>query len=406
MKKLARILFGFIILRGVACVVDTEKKKNFNGKCQLYVVENLCIVDSCEDTQLYCEDDEGDLFSVRGINSSDIHSMVNEGTLESGISVYYPNQNEKATFDGESLQMNFSNNFVFNNAETSRPGNFAFSQTTGDNKLLLVIIDALDEKVFYSSKQLSSDVFGSGDPNLKDEVNVNSIFRACSNDQLRIYPGVEAKMDAPGTVRVRINMNLDGSSDNAILNAARAAAEMKLGITLPGSYQNVYYVKRGCYPKECDYAALASVGGYWSIYQGRYAQYSSIHAHEHGHNLGLYHSGEGTKVNDDGIRIPDNYGDHSCTMGNPIYSDENSRMCFNPAKSWMLNWYPGAYDEINPDRQPAYYQRLIGAGEWTSCTQGVVSLKIEIGNEDEDFTLDLIVTGMLQIEIMWNLAMR
>jgi hypothetical protein len=33
------------------------------------------------------------------------------------------------------------------------------------------------------------------------------------------------------------------------------------------------------------------------------------------------------------------YTDHTCLMGNPLYSDDVGKMCFNPAKNWYLNWY-------------------------------------------------------------------
>ena len=33
------------------------------------------------------------------------------------------------------------------------------------------------------------------------------------------------------------------------------------------------------------------------------------------------------------------YTDHTCLMGNPLYSDDVGKMCFNPAKSWYVNWY-------------------------------------------------------------------
>jgi len=352
-------------------VVGTAK--NFKGKCKLYVVSYLCIEDDCEGTQIHCKDDDGNMFHLRGTTPSDIDYMVDEGTLESGISEFDPNQEEKVTFNGESLQMDVSTNFTLGDLEIRKSEIYVLSPTTGDNKMLLVIIDALDHKVDYSSEQLSSDVFGSTDPDLKDEVNVNSVFRACSNNELRIFPGVEDNMDATGTVRVSINMNLEGSDASTIMNAGRAAAATKLGINLPGSYQNIYYVKKQCYPISCSYAAYAYIGGIDSVYQGKYIRLSGVQAHEHGHNLGLSHSGEGTKA----------YEDHSCMMGNPLYSDETGKMCFNPAKSWMLNWYPGSYAEINPSSQPAYYERLVGAGEWKPGSDRMVSVKIEKeGRED------------------------
>ena len=47
--------------------------------------------------------------------------------------------------------------------------------------------------------------------------------------------------------------------------------------------------------------------------------------HAHGHNMGLAHSG-----GLDGA----SYTNHTCIMGNPLYSDNIRQMCFNPAKNW------------------------------------------------------------------------
>ena len=42
-----------------------------------------------------------------------------------------------------------------------------------------------------------------------------------------------------------------------------------------------------------------------------------------GHNFGMAHSG-----GLDG----QTYTDHTCMMGNPLYSDNTAKMCYNPAK--------------------------------------------------------------------------
>jgi len=360
--KLTKVLLVFSILRGVACLPVTE----FKGECRLNVVEYLCTEDDCEGTQLHCEDNEGHVFPFIGPNKDEIDYMVNDGTLESSISVFDPNQEENITFDGNSLRMNDSRNFTLDDLKLTKSGNFIRSPTTGDNKMLVVIIDAVDHKVDYSAEQLSSDVFGHDG----DKVNVNSIFRGCSSDALRIYAGVEDDMDAIGTVRVNIDMNLAGSSDWNIMNAAKDAAQKKLGISLPGDYQNVYYAKKGCYPSRCSYAAYAYIGSYNSMYQGRYITEAGVQAHEHGHNMGLSHSGEGN--------LP--YEDHSCLMGNPLYGDEKGPMCFNPSKSWMLGWYPGSLDTYNPSS--VMYKKFIGAGEWSSTSTETVVVKIEMGDKD------------------------
>jgi len=364
----------FSILSGAACVGATRTKSVFGGECKLTVVEYLCIEDDCEDTRLTCEDSQGKIYPVLGTNSEDITNMVNKKTLQSGISVLNPNQEDGITFDGENINIDVSNGVSLEKLDIKQ-GNYVMSPKTGDNKMLLVLIDALDYQVTYSAAQLSSDVFGTNDDHT-DNVNVRSVFKACSANALRIYPGVDDVMDAPGTIRVTINMNLDGNSDGNILNAAIAAAGAKLGITLPGSYQNVYFAKNGCYNNGvgpgCGYGAYAGIGSWYSMYPSRYITYSAIQAHEHGHNLGLYHSGEDVT-----------YDDHSCMMGNPLYYDEIGKMCFNPAKSWYLGWYPGSAELVfNKNTNSVMHEKLVGAGEWSDATQGNVVIKIEFGSKD------------------------
>eukprot|EP00588_Corethron_pennatum_P003167 CAMPEP_0194301250 /NCGR_PEP_ID=MMETSP0169-20130528/61690_1 /TAXON_ID=218684 /ORGANISM="Corethron pennatum, Strain L29A3" /LENGTH=536 /DNA_ID=CAMNT_0039051481 /DNA_START=349 /DNA_END=1959 /DNA_ORIENTATION=- len=300
--------------------------------------------------------------------------MVNRKTLQSGISVLNPNQEDGITFDGENINIDVSNGFSLEKLDIKQ-GYYVMSQKTGDNKMLLVLIDALDYQVTYSATQLSSDVFGTNDDHT-DNVNVRSVYKACSANALRIYPGVDDVMDAPGTIRVTINMNLDGNSDENILNAAIAAAGAKLGISLPGSYQNVYFAKNGCYNNGvgpgCPYGAYAGYGSWYSMYPSQYITYSAIQAHEHGHNLGLFHSGKDLT-----------YDDHSCMMGNPLYSDEIGKMCFNPAKSWYLGWYPGSAELVfNKNTNSVMHEKLVGAGEWSDAAQGNVVIKIEFGSND------------------------
>ena len=52
--------------------------------------------------------------------------------------------------------------------------------------------------------------------------------------------------------------------------------------------------------------------------------------HEIGHNFNLLHSG-----GLDGLE----YTDHTCVMGNPLYSDDVGSMCYNPAKNYQIGWY-------------------------------------------------------------------
>jgi len=70
-------------------------------------------------------------------------------------------------------------------------------------------------------------------------------------------------------------------------------------------------------------------------------------------------------------------------MGNPLYSDAIGKMCFNPAKSWFLEWYPGSGELVfDKDTDSVMHKKLVGAGEWTNSNQGQVVIKIENGKQD------------------------
>ena len=72
--------------------------------------------------------------------------------------------------------------------------------------------------------------------------------------------------------------------------------------------------------------------------------------HELGHNFGLAHSG-----GLDGKT----YTDHTGMMGNPLYSDDVGRMCYNAAKSWQIGWYDDRKIQLNPLDQPSDWSETI-----------------------------------------------
>jgi len=352
----------------------------FRGECRVTVVKYLCLEDieanDCKHTRLTCDDSEGVIHDVLGPSSEEIMEMVEAGIIQSTVSVFNPNDEETVSFDGQNVIIDMSNGFSLENLSITQGNYPTMSPKTGDNEMLLVLIDALDYDVTYTASQLSSDVFGTNDDHV-DEVNVSSQFRACSANALRIFPGKETSMTAPGTIRVDINMKLNNGGDTTILNAAISAANAKLGFNIQSRYQNVYFAKNGCYKDGqgpgCSYGAYAGINSWYSMYPSRYITYSGIQGHEHGHNLGLLHSGKNGAP----------YDDHSCMMGNPLYSDDVGKMCFNPAKSWFLEWYPGSGELVfDKNKDSVMRKKLVGAGEWTNPNQGQVVIKIEQGDKD------------------------
>ena len=63
---------------------------------------------------------------------------------------------------------------------------------------------------------------------------------------------------APGVTEVTIDITLENNSRDTIRNAVTVAVQNKLGLTLPGPYQQVMYSLEGCY-QDCGWAAYAYV---------------------------------------------------------------------------------------------------------------------------------------------------
>jgi len=151
--------------------------------------------------------------------------------------------------------------------------------TVGTKPVLVVkIIDVNGRQVSDSPAQISDDIFGTSG----DSINVVSQFFDCSMGKLTIIPGelpngvASSVMLAPGVITVNLNIPLDGSTDGDILNAAKTAVKNKLGLnSLPGPYQQIMFIKQGCYPTQCPYAAYAYYNRWDSVYWGNYHKYVS-----------------------------------------------------------------------------------------------------------------------------------
>merc|ERR1712176_199197 len=72
--------------------------------------------------------------------------------------------------------------------------------------------------------------------------------------------------------------------------------------------------------------------------------------------------------------------------GNPLWSDDTGKMCFNPAKNWQLGWYGDDYATVDPIAERCSEFTLMGIGEWDNGVYGhIVDLKIETGTENDYF---------------------
>ena len=167
---------------------------------------------------------------------------------------------------------------------------------TGVKPILVVKVTDSDGRARYeSAAQISDDIFGS----YTDPVNMKSQLEDCSFGQLTIQPGqlpddVASKDTSgntiPGTMEVTIPIPLNTNDRYKIHNAITTEVQSKLGITLPGPFEQVMYVIEKCYVG-CGWAAYAYVNSWMSVYQYQYYKMVGVTVHELGHNFGLAHSG-------------------------------------------------------------------------------------------------------------------
>ena len=179
---------------------------------------------------------------------------------------------------------------------------------TGSKPILAVRVTATDYDVEDDAAEISDNIFGTyGDPN-----NLASQLKDCSSDQLEITTtysvDISDKLEAPGVINVTLSIPLEGSTTAQVRNAITDAVQAKLGFNLPGPFQHVMYVIRGCFPNNCPYAAYAYVNSWLSLYQGGYYKMTGVQVHELGHNLNLAHSGLGGGP----------YNDHTCMVSPPF----------------------------------------------------------------------------------------
>jgi len=222
-------------------------------------------------------------------------------------------------------------------------------------------------------------VFGTG----VDPINLKSGLEECSFNRINVLPKALTSGGEPddthevatGVIEVTIDISLTNQSNSAIRNAVTTKVQNLLGYGLPGPYDYVLYSLEKCYV-DCGWAAYAYVNSWNSVYQNVYYKRPGVLLHEIGHNFGLAHSG-----GLDGAT----YTDHTCTMGNPHYSDDGFQ-CFNPAKNFQLNWYNDA--KITEDVTIEGYSNtltLVGIGEYGNRGGNPVTVRLETGTSADYF---------------------
>jgi len=216
-------------------------------------------------------------------------------------------------------------------------------QTMGEMKTLVVRVSTNDSSPSDNAAQISSDVFA-------DDWCLKSQYAKCSYNQLIIVEYEDGEFygvntDAPGLIELQIDTNAfcggagqdacpsntDTISDD-MQNLANAGLRALFGDVDPGTLFDLVLF---CMPPTtASFLAYAYINRWDSYYYNDWCSAMSSQMHEVGHNIGLHHSGE--YVGDSSTL---EYGDQSDMMGFSYKSDDNPRMCFNPAKNWQLGWY-------------------------------------------------------------------
>jgi hypothetical protein len=86
----------------------------------------------------------------------------------------------------------------------------------------------------------------------------------------------------------------------------------------------------------------------WAIQMVVFLSALFLPQHEVGHNMGLTHSADNTDANVE-------YGDRTGMMGISYFIDDGpsrAKMCFNPAKSYTLEWYSDKNLDIDASATP------------------------------------------------------
>ncbi|KAL3805806.1 hypothetical protein HJC23_007767 [Cyclotella cryptica] len=326
--------------------------------------------------EFVCERHDGTDVPIDGTEEQirQLRALLNNGTLvsaESTIEVYLNDPMQAVTGDGQGSYSSTPTNVVI------PPGNIVLKDSyvrrnerltyEGQKPVLVVrVIDKNGLAVPEDANTISDKVFGTNG----DTSTMSSQFDACSFHKLEIVwrhgGSIRKQLSAPGVLEVNIGVSLGDSDSGTVRTAMVIAAQEKLGFDLPGPFHHVMFVLEGCYYQDCGWAAYG------------------VQMHEIGHNLNLAHSGGIDKQT---------YSDHTCLMGNPLYSDDVAKMCYNPAKSFQLAkagaWYSEDHAiswDSGKSGGSSWAGRIIGAAEYdVNSASFPIAIKLITGSSRDLF---------------------
>ncbi|KAL7485157.1 hypothetical protein ACHAW6_010765 [Cyclotella cf. meneghiniana] len=364
------------------------------------------------DEQFVCELFDGSDIPIEATldQMEELRALLNNGTLvsaESSIEVQQQQQQQDLLVNSQQIQMMMRERpHPYSQPATTSPirltlppGQIKLRQPSttnsndnnntrrltsyhGDKPVLVVKVTDVNGLSHPDSPSIMSDkVFGT----YGDTATMKSQFAACSFNKLNIIPGgqdsnkISRELSAPGVVEVNIPIDITTSTQGDIRKEVKKSVEDKLGFILPGVFHHVMIVLEGCYI-ECGWSAYAFVNSWLSVYKGNNYKYPAVQLHEIGHNLNMAHSG-----GVDG-KI---YTDHTCVMGNPLFSDSLGKMCYNAAKNYQFA-SAGAWYNDKPEYTISWDSGSKPGTIWSGRIIGIA----EYDNNPGDYPIAVrIVTG-------------
>ena len=296
------------------------------------------------DERFLCELSSGAFAGIEGTHEqiTEMRKMLNNGTLisaESNIKVEVERVPAIVTAEGIP-----SSSAVDDVVATLPPGGIQLIDNTGvvgirrrlgkfdgDRRILLVRVTDVDGRAVPEDAYTISDKFFG---TYGDTMTVKSGFAGCSFGDMDITydygtTAYDSVLSAPGVLDVTIGLALTSSTQQSLVEAAVKAAMEKLNVRLPGPFAHVIFILKDCYTgdDQCNFAAYGYIN-HWVLVTARENwMYPAVVMHELGHNLNMGHSG-----GLDG----EAYSDHTCLMGNPLFSDSVGKMCFNAVKNFQI----------------------------------------------------------------------
>ena len=296
------------------------------------------------DESFLCELSSGAFAAIEGTHEqyTEMRKMLNNGTLisaESKIKVEVARVPAIVTAEGIPSSSSVDDVVVTlpsggiiiiddtGDASTRR----RLGRFNGDKRILLVRVTDIDGRAVPEDAYTISDKFFG---TYGDTMTVKSGFAGCSFGSMEITndygtTAYDSLLSAPGVLDVTIGLALTSSSQTSIVEATIKAAMSKLNVGFPGPFAHVIIIIEDCYTNDdaCNFAAYGYINHWVLVTLGDNWKYPAVIMHELGHNLNMGHSG-----GLDGQA----YTDHTCLMGNPLFSDDVGKMCFNAVKNFQI----------------------------------------------------------------------